>query len=237
MFKRKKIVGIILARGGSKGLPGKNIISLKGRPLIAWTITAALQSAVFDRVVVSSDDDKILAVANRYGALVVKRPKKLATDRIRPEPAIVHTLEKLRDSDGYIPDIITLLQPTSPLRDAQDIKNAAELMIAKAPEAVVSVLEIDRRLLKSFIPDDSGYLTHFTKAGFMLMRRQDLPPVYFTNGAIYMVEARFFLKTRSLFPKRVLPYVMSQEKSYDVDTKKDLEKIAQLMKNIWKEKF
>ena len=223
---------MILARGGSKGLPGKNIIDLNGRPLIAWTIVAALESKVFDHVLVSSDDDKILAVAKRYGAMVVKRPKKLATDRIRPEPAMLHVLEKLKQTDGYTPDIITLLQPTSPLRDAQDIKKAAELMLSKMADAVVSVLEIDRRLLKSFITDSNGYLIHFTKAGFMLMRRQDLPSVYFTNGAIYMVEARFFLKTRSLFPKRVLPYVMSQEKSYDVDTKKDLEKIAQLMKNI-----
>src|SRR3989338_561873 len=181
MYKSKKTLAVILARGGSKGLPGKNIIPLKGRPLIAWTITAALEAKLIDRVVVSSDSVDILAVAKRYGADTIKRPKKLATDQIRPELAIQHVLATLRKNESYIPELLILLQPTSPLR------------------------------------------------GFLLMRRQDLPPVFFTNGAIYLVKTLWFLKSNSLFPKRTVPYVMSEDNSQDVDTPEDLKKIEKLM--------
>jgi len=129
MYKSKKTLAVILARGGSKGLPGKNIIPLKGRPLIAWTITAALEAKLIDRVVVSSDSVDILAVAKRYGADTIKRPKKLATDQIRPELAIQHVLATLRKNESYIPELLILLQPTSPLRTAEDIDNAVELLL------------------------------------------------------------------------------------------------------------
>ena len=139
-MKNKKILAIIPARGGSKGIPRKNIKLLAGKPLIAYTIEAALKSKYLDRVIVSTEDREIAETSRHYGAEVIKRPKILAKDKAKTIDVIFHLLNVLKEKN-YIPEIIVLLQPTSPLRIVKDIDKAIELFLKEKCESVVSVCE------------------------------------------------------------------------------------------------
>ena len=154
----KEIMAIIPARGGSKSIPRKNIVPLGGKPLIAWSIEAALGSKFITRTVVSSDDEEILKVAETHGAEVLRRPAELATDKATSEPVILHVLDHFLKHEKYEPDLVIYLQPTSPLRTTDDIDGAIRVFHQKEADALISVYEIDKSFLKSFLVDESGML-------------------------------------------------------------------------------
>ena len=230
MVKNQKILAIIPARGGSKGIPGKNIIPVGGKPLIAWTIEAAQKSKYIGKVIVSSDDDEILKVSAKFGAKSIKRPAKLATDTASPEPLIFHALDYLR-TKKYIPDIIVYLQPTSPLRDEKDNNDAFNLFFKSKATALNSVYEADKKYLKTFLKNKSGFLIGSVNNKYPFANRQQLPSVYMPNGAIYIIYTKAFKKTGMLFTDKTLPYKMSGKKNFDLDTLDDLKKLRSYFKN------
>ncbi|MCT7432203.1 acylneuraminate cytidylyltransferase family protein [Aliarcobacter cryaerophilus] len=222
-----KIISIIPARGGSKGLPGKNIIDLAGKPLIAWTIEASLKSKYITKTIVSSDNNNIIEISKKFGAETIKRPDELALDTTHSEPVIEHALKNIENIEQY--DYLILLQPTSPLRDEKDIDGAIEFLIEKKASALISTKLIDNRILKTFKNDGNGYLEGIANNNYPFMRRQDLPNVYMPNGAIYIVSLKEFLKTKKLFTDKTISFEMSEEKSFDIDTLEDLKKIKKYM--------
>ena len=222
-----KIVSIIPARGGSKGLPGKNIIDLAGKPLIAWTIEASLKSKYITKTIVSSDNNNILEISKKFGVETIKRPDELALDTTPTEPVIEHVLKSLENIEQY--DYLILLQPTSPLRDEKDIDSAIKLLIQKKVSALISTKEIDNKILKAFKNNENGYLEGIANNKYPFMRRQDLPKVFMPNGAIYIVSVKDFLKTKRLFTDKTISFEMSEEKSFDIDTKEDLNKCNDIL--------
>jgi len=217
----KRILAIIPARGGSKGIPRKNIIDLNGKPLIAWTIKASLDSNFISKTVVSSDDDEILKISQKYGASVIRRPKSLASDEASSESVMLHTIDSLSVNNEEF-DIVILLQPTSPLRTSKDIDDAYEAMISMDATSLISVSEVDNKFLKSFIRKPSGYLESVCNKKYAFMRRQALPAVYLSNGAIYIILISEFLKSKSLFTDKTIEYIMKKNHSIDIDCLDDV---------------
>ena len=219
-----KINSIIPARGGSKGLPKKNILELAGKPLIAWTIESSLKSKYISKTIVSSDCDEILNISSKYGSEILKRPDELARDTTPTEPVVEHILQNIKDLGNY--SYLVLLQPTSPLRDEKDIDEAiSKLIQEKDATALISVKEIDNKILKAFKINNNGYLEGISNNKYPFMRRQDLPKVFMPNGAIYIISINEFLKTKRLFSDNAISYLMNEEKSLDIDTIDDFEKI------------
>lgn len=222
----KNILSIIPARGGSKGLPKKNITDLKGKPLIAWTIEASLKSKYITKTIVSSDSEEILEVANSYGANTLKRPSEFATDISSSEVVVKHCLESLSQEFDYL----VLLQATSPLRDTLDIDMAFEKLFSTEASALISVCEYDNKILKAFINNDEGYIEGISNNKFPFMRRQDLPKTFMSNGAIYIIKVSEFIKNNSFFTNKTISFTMDEIKSLDVDTKDDLIKVERYLK-------
>jgi CMP-N-acetylneuraminic acid synthetase len=167
-----KIISIIPARGGSKGLPKKNILELAGKPLIAWTIESSLKSKYISKTIVSSDCDEILNISSKYGSEILKRPDELARDTTPTEPVVEHILQNIKDLGNY--SYLVLLQPTSPLRDEKDIDEAiSKLIQEKDATALISVKEIDNKILKAFKINNNGYLEGISNNKYPFMRRQD----------------------------------------------------------------
>ena len=216
-----KVLAIIPARGGSKGFPKKNIALLNGLPLIAWTIQASLKSKYICKTLVTSDSEEILDISNHYGAEVLKRPDEYATDSSSSEDVVRHTLSSLKQEFDYI----ILLQPTSPLRNAEDIDAAFELFFVSKATSLISVCEVDNKLYKAFKKDDNGYLSGISNNKYPFMRRQDLPKAFMSNGAIYIVEVDSFLKNNSFYSNKTVSYKMPEERSVDIDSKEDLDRI------------
>lgn len=223
------ILAIIPARGGSKGLPRKNIYFVKGKPLIAYSIEAALGSKFITKIIVSSDDDEILKVSKEFGATPLKRPKKLAQDTSTSEEVIQNVINSLIKQNEEF-DILVLLQPTSPLRDASDIDNAIELMLKNNASAVISVTNIGVKPFKTYYLNKKGFLQGVHNNKSPNMRRQDLPDAYLANGAIYAVYTNLFLQYNSLLPKKTIPYIMDILKSYDIDDLEDINQIETLLR-------
>ena len=220
----KKILSIIPARGGSKGISRKNIIDLAGKPLIGWTLEASLASKFITKTVVSSDSDEILKIALQYTADIINRPSNLALDTTASEPVIKHVIETLKIENEEF-DYVVLLQPTSPLRTTQDIDEAFELLFQSDATALISVYEIDNKILKAFKKSHHGYIEGISNNYYPFMRRQDLPSTYMSNGAIYIIKVDEFLKNSSLLTNKSISYTMNEIKSLDIDTKEDLEKV------------
>jgi CMP-N,N'-diacetyllegionaminic acid synthase len=215
------IVAIITARGGSKRLPGKNIKTLAGKPLIAWTIDAALYSTGVNRVVVSTDDDRIAFVSRMWGADVpFMRPAKLATDSATSIDVIIHAIKTLELEKS---DYVLLLQPTSPLRTSGDINDAISIMRTNNADAVVSVTEIPK-MAHDYITqkiDENGILS---EAAHSLGEyfNPDFPSRYMWNGAIYLNRVGSILKDKTFRPEdRTFALKMPKERSIDIDTELD----------------
>jgi len=222
----KTFLAIILARGGSKRLPRKNVLDLAGKPLIAWSIEAGLRSEYIDKVVVSSDDDEILEISKNIGAEIIKRPEEFASDNATSFDGIKHVIDNIENYDYVI-----LLQPTSPLRNTKHIDRAIELLETKNAEAIISVCEMDHSPLWSNTLDDDLSMVGFLKDEVLNKRGQELEKYYRINGAIYICERRIFLKEKSFFIKNdIFAYKMSREASIDIDERIDL-KIAETLIN------
>jgi CMP-N-acetylneuraminic acid synthetase len=224
-----KILSIIPARAGSKGLPGKNIMDLAGNPLISYTIEASLKSKFITKTIVSSDSDEILEIAKKYGSDILKRPHELAQDTTASEPVISHVLENIENIEEY--EYIVLLQPTSPLRDENDIDKAFNELFQEKATSLISTVAIDNKILKAFMHDENGFLKGVSNNSFPFMRRQDLPSVFLPNGAIYICDIKEFQTTKKLFTEKTISYLMSDKSSIDVDTLEDLIKIKKLIES------
>lgn len=217
----KKILAIIPARGGSKSLPGKNTLDLLGKPLIAWTIEASIKSKFITTTVVSSDDDNILEIANNYGIDSIKRPKSLSTDSALTQHVVSHTIETLEAKSKFF-DYIILLQPTSPLRDNRDIDKSFELFFNNYASSLISVNNIDNKILKAFVVCDKNYIRSISNNNYPFMPRQELPNTVISNGAIYIVEVKIFKEELKFLTDRTLHYLMPKNKSIDIDSLQDL---------------
>jgi len=233
MSKEKTILGLIPARGGSKGLPRKNVRPLLGKPLIAWTIEQALASKHLDRVVVSTDDEEIAEISKKYGAEVpFMRPKELARDNAKGIDVVFHAMDWFRKNgrDRQY-DLIMLLQPTSPLRTAEDIDKAVELLFFKKAKAIVSVCEVDHHPLWTNTLPDNECMKDFIRKEIINKNRQELPAFYRLNGAIYLAYCDYLKKQKSFFGKDTFAYIMPKERSVDIDSELDLKLAEILMKS------
>lgn len=232
MIGSEKILGIIPARGGSKRLPRKNLVSLAGRPLISYTIEAGLQSRYVDELLVSTDDCEIADVSLAYGVKVpFLRPPELARDESNTFDVIQHAVEYYKNSEKKEFDYVMLLQPTSPLRNSTDIDTAVELLMQKRADAVVSVCEVEHSpLWANTLPADLS-MAGFLRSDVQNKRSQDLGKYYRLNGAVYICKTQRLLQEKTFFLKdNIFAYVMSQEKSVDVDTVIDLKLCEILLK-------
>jgi CMP-N-acetylneuraminic acid synthetase len=213
------IVGLILARGGSKSIPRKNIKLLGGKPLIAWTIKVALQCNELSRVIVSTEDEQIAEVARQWGAEVpFIRPAELARDDSSSISAVLHAIHWMGENELFCPDYVMMLQPTSPFTTAEDIHQSIELARKHRAVAVVSVCEAEHHpyICKRIV--EGGRLKDFVSTDIVYLRRQDMPPAYALNGAIYLNQRELLLREQTFFPEGAIAYVMPRERSLDVDT-------------------
>jgi CMP-N-acetylneuraminic acid synthetase len=218
-----KTLALIPARGGSKGLPNKNIRTLFGKPLIAWTIEAARGSKCIDRVVVSTDSTEIADVARQFGAEVpFLRPAELSTDKADSMGVIWHALEAC---PGF--DAVVFLQPTSPLRGANRIDEGFNLWKAKGG-SVVGVAPFNHHPAWSFKRLDDGRLDRFMPEFRNVSRRQDLPDAYLITGALYISGVSEFLRSGTFFGEKTYSLEMTQEESIDIDTVLDFQ-IAEMI--------
>lgn len=221
MKTNNKVLGLIPARGGSKGLPGKNIMDLSGKPMIAWTIEAAKNSKVIDQVVLSSECEEIISIAKFWGCSTpFKRPKDLATDEAKSIDVVLHTLAQLPNFDYII-----ILQPTSPLRTANHIDSAFKLLQDNNSKSCVSVCEVEQSPYWMFRINQNLRLERIIKDEEFSHRRQDLPLAYYPNGAIYIAKVDWLLKNKKLIDTESIAYTMKKEDSIDIDNINDL-KIA-----------
>ena len=214
------VVAVITARGGSKGLHRKNIRLLKGKHLIGWTIDAALAASSLSRVIVSTDDTEIAEISKSYGAEVpFLRPKEMAQDSSPHIDVVLHALEWLIKGGENI-DYLMLLQPTSPLRTTEDIESIIEMCRDDGVEAAYSVSEAHEHPLLLRTMNDEGVLEPFVKndASEKYLRRQDLPPVYFANGAIYLNRCESLQRDRTFYPEGAKGYIMPEDRSVQIDT-------------------
>lgn len=226
MYKNKNILGFIPARGGSKGLPRKNIKPLLGKPLIAWTIEQALASKYLDRVVVSTEDEEIAEISKKYGAEVpFLRPKELARDESTTIDVILHTLNWFENA-GEKYDYLALLEPTSPLREKNDIDKCIELLINnEAAKSIVSVskLESAHPEFNIVIDKKSGFIKKVNgTTEFKVLRRQDLPDIYFFDGTIYISEISTLKIKRTFYHKLTISYIVPRWKSLEIDELSDI---------------
>jgi CMP-N,N'-diacetyllegionaminic acid synthase len=213
------ILALITARGGSKGLPRKNVLQAGGKPLIAWTIEAALKSRVVSQVVLSSDDDEIIEAAKAWGCAVpFRRPEYLASDTSTSMDVVLHAIEEVQ---GF--DYVMLLQPTSPLRTDQDIDAAFEVLKSEQAPSCVSVSEAEQSPYWMYRLDERSKLHRLFSAGSIAQRRQDLPSVYILNGAIYVARIDWLRKTKSFVTNETVAYIMNRRNSLDIDTPEDFE--------------
>lgn len=223
-----RVLGLVPARGGSKGIPGKNVRPLGGRPLLAWTAEAALASRRLSRVVLSTDDEGIAEVGRRCGLDVpFLRPAELARDDTPTLPVVRHALEALED--GF--DAVCLLQPTSPFRRAEDIDGCIAMLEERGLDAVVSVLPVPAEHNPHWVYfEDGGLLRLATGEEQPIPRRQELPPAFHRDGSIYVTRREVVLSggEGSLYGRRLGGYVMP-EAGVNLDTPADWERAERLL--------
>lgn len=230
MIKGKSILGIIPARGGSKGVPRKNIKLLAGKPLIAWTIEEAKKSQYIDRIIVSTDDDEIAKVSRDYGAETpFIRPQELATDEAKSNDIILHTLHWIEHNEKMQYNAFIFLQPTSPFRSTKHIDESIKKFYHDDfSDALVSVkISKDNPYWMKKI-NSRGYLTNFMSGQKIPTRRQDLPDVYTLNGAIYIASWNFFKNHKNFYASNCQFFLMDKWSSVDIDEEIDF-KLAECL--------
>lgn len=229
MFKGKTFLAVIPARGGSKRLPRKNVLDLAGKPLIAWTIEAAKNSKYIDHFIVSTDDQEISDVSKKHGAEVLTRPAELANDIASSVDVVLHAIAA--QSQPY--DYVILLQPTSPLRTAQHIDEAIELLFEKDANAVISVCETDHSPLWANTLPEAGNMGSFIREEVQGKRSQDIPIFYQLNGAIYLINSASLKQSKSFIQAtNGYAYIMSKKDSVDIDTDLDFEFVSLLINKV-----
>lgn len=233
MYKGKKILGVITARGGSKGIPKKNIKDLAGLPLIAYTIEAAKNSRLLTRTIVSTDSDEIAEISKQHGGEVpFLRPAELAEDKSSSIDTVKHAILKLEEA-GEKYDYIMILQPTSPLRSAEDIDRSIEIAVSNDADSVMSMMEVpDFSAKKIKKLEENGVIRpYFEDEGKASSMRQELSKAYKRNCAIYLTRKDLVMND-DLFGKKSLAYLMPRERSIDINEPIDFE-----MAKFWVEKY
>ncbi|MBS1492834.1 MAG: acylneuraminate cytidylyltransferase family protein [Bacteroidetes bacterium] len=227
MYKNKKIAALITARGGSKGIPRKNIINFCGKPLIHWTVESALKSKYIDKIFLSTDSDEIINSVKKFPVEVpFKRPKNLASDKATSTDVILHFIDYLKKS-GNDYNTLLLLQPTSPFRKSEQIDNSIKKFVAnKEALSLISVTENIKSPYLSRKINQKGFIENLFDVKSE-KRRQDIPITYFINGAIYLIDIKNFEKYKTFQTPKTLSYIMPYYSSVDIDEPVDL-KIAEL---------
>ena len=212
------VVALIAARGGSKGIPRKNVAILAGKPLICWTIEAALSSTHLHRVILSTDDEEIAAIGTKHGVEVpFTRPAELSGDQAGSLGVALHALDWM-ESQGNLPDYLLYLQPTSPLRTTSDIDGIIGLARERRPEAVVGISPAEPHPYYTRRLSTEGVIRPFIELAQPPVRRQDYPPVYCINGALYLNTPACLRQRQTFEPPTTLGYLMPLERSLDIDT-------------------
>ncbi|OME87131.1 acylneuraminate cytidylyltransferase [Paenibacillus sp. FSL A5-0031] len=227
MINNKKCLAIIPARGGSKGVPRKNIREIAGKPLIAWTIEEAKKSKYIDRLVLSSEDSEIMEIARIHGCDVpFVRPAHLAQDETSSMDMVFHVLNELPDYD-----YVVLLQPTSPLRSIEDIDGCIDVMLGLDAPSCVSMTEPEKSPYWMYTLQENHRLQPLIPEEPTASRRQDLRKAYALNGAVYAASVDLLVEAKSFVTNDTVAYIMPKNRSYDIDTEEDFLICDLLMKN------
>jgi N-acylneuraminate cytidylyltransferase len=226
--KKIEVVAIIPARGGSKGIKRKNLVMINHKPLIAYSIEQALASKQINRVIVSTDDEEIKQVSLAYKAEVpFLRPKELAEDHVLDLPVFEHALKFLEEKDGYRPEMVVHLRPTSPYRKPEWIdESIALLMQHPQADSVRSVSQPHQHPYRMFRINEGGFLSPIMKHEHPtphVLRRQDLPLMYYYNCVIDVTRPKTIFSKKSMTGDKILPYIMNPDDVFDIDSPKDLE--------------
>lgn len=218
-----KILAIVPARGGSKGIPNKNLRLLDGKPLILHTLDAAGQAPGLAGIVVSTDSPFIAEVAARPGVICIKRPVDLASDLAPTQPVVVHALHAFETGSGLAMDAVLLLQPTSPLRSAQDITDSINRFISEQPaDSLISCYDGSACHPEIMYRIDGNRIRPFLTGGGAPRRRQNFEPVFVRNGAIYITSRTLLVDRERLVGDRPLAFCMPRERSVNIDGLEDL---------------
>ena len=221
-----KIIAIIPARGGSKGIPRKNLCSLCGKPMIAWNIEAALASIFISAVYVSTDDKEIASVAQSHGAHVIERPVELANDTATSESALIHGLDVLKQQ-GIYPDLLVFMQCTSPLTATEDIDAAIKKLLDEKADSCLTATDFHYFVWEE-LPDGSAKGINHDKR--FRPRRQDRNPQYQENGAVYVMTCSGFLQAKHRFFGKTVMSIMPQERCFEIDEPIDLQIVEMLLR-------
>ena len=225
------VLGVIPARAGSRGIPGKNIRELNGKPLIAYSIEEGKKSGSIDRLIVSTDGEEIADIASGYGVDVLMRPAELSGDDAPMLPVLKHALEAL-EGQGFFYDVVACLQPTSPLRKARHVDNAIELFFERSCKTIVSVCPVSESPYW-MVEIEDGRGRPFIKGGWEHASRQQLPELFRLNGAIFVYN-RAIVEASTTLPDNVCVYEMSEPDSVDIDSELDW-KVAEALMEVTSE--
>ncbi|MBK6797908.1 MAG: acylneuraminate cytidylyltransferase family protein [Acidobacteria bacterium] len=226
-----RILGLIPARGGSKGVPGKNLKDLCGKPLLQYTAEAALSSKYLTRVILSTEDEKIAECGRQCGIDVpFPRPQELARDETPMLPVVQHAI-RLMEATGERFDALCLLQPTNPLRKREDIDGCIELLIESGADAVVTVLPVPSEHNPHWVyfKDKAGYLRLSTGEPAPIPRRQELPPAYHREGSVYVTRRDVLIDQGSFYGSRLLGFPIDPARSVNIDTMDDWSRAEKLI--------
>ncbi|MHA7733114.1 acylneuraminate cytidylyltransferase family protein [Nitrosopumilus sp. S6] len=221
-----KIISIIPVRGGSKGIPMKNLKILNKKPLLYYTINNSLQSKYVDRTIVSTENDELSRYAKKIGAEVIPRPKKLSLDKSPTEPVMLHTLEFLKKNENYIPDVIILLQNTSPFRTVKHIDEAFDLFFKQRYDSVLSGVSSSELIWIN--KNKSSFPINYNPT--KRPQRQNIKSIYFENGAIYITKYKNFLKSKCRISGKTGIFVMPKKNSIEIDEPHDLTQARKMIK-------
>jgi N-acylneuraminate cytidylyltransferase len=222
-----KVLCIIPARGGSKGLPGKNIKEIAGKPLVAHTIEQAVASKIVQRIIVSTDDEKIAQIARQYGAEVIIRPEEISGDDASSEAALMHTVNYLSSTEGYTPNLIVFLQCTSPLREDNDIDTAISTLMDSNADSLLSVSPSHRFMWR--LGDNGPEPINYDYNN--RLPRQMLPIQYVENGSIYVFKPWILSKNNNRLGGVIALHVMSENASIEIDSQLDFDIVERLLKS------
>jgi len=230
----KKFLAIIPARGGSKSIPKKNIVSLLGKPLIQYTIESALKSKYLDRVIVSTDNEEIAEISKRLGAEIpCLRPKELAQDNTPTLPVLQHIVGYLKEKEDYSPFAVVTLQPTSPLRNEKHIDQSIEKFLENPEDdSLISVVQVPHSMTPgSLMRIENNYLENYILQKNPILKRQDKPILFARNGPAICITKTDRLN-EYIFDGKIIPYIMSKIESFDIDDMEDLKIVESIMKNL-----
>lgn len=234
MINGKTVIAIIPARSGSKGLPGKNIKELCGKPLIAWSIEAGLGSQYIDEVMVTTDSEEIAEVARKFGVSVpFLRPPELASDTATSFDAVNHAIDFYKRELNRSFDYIVLLEPTSPLREKEDIDKAIELLLSNSQASAVVGISKTESQNPAFLAkkDEHGFLVGYEDRKIKVLRRQDIGEVYFFEGSVYVSQTEALLTKKTFYHENTLGYEFPKWKSLEIDDLDDFIMAEALMKH------